>query len=213
MAWDVPQGALPPFLSCADLTADARLMKYGANLGVALVASVLSGCSSHSQAGPTPAQESATTAAQQATSLASTTKCPAADWRCFADEAHTVGPLLGPGKASGEHVTGVLVWPAQTGQRLRGMAAQLSRPGQAGYMALTELPGQADLTPTQSWTHSTHVQGVTALFSDEPSFVRLKWNDHGRKMQLAVSKTLPGPVPTEAQMLATANALVLYSGA
>lgn len=186
-------------------------MRFQGVLGLAAAVVALSGCSSRAQADPSPAQVSATVAAQLADRMSATTKCPPANWRCFADEAHTVGPLLGPAKASGLRVSGVEVWPAEAGQSLRGMAAQLSRPGYVGYVALTELPGQANLAPTQTWTHTTRVHGVAALFSDEPSFVRLKWNIHGRKMQLAVNKTLPGVLPTEAQMLAIANALVLYS--
>lgn len=172
------------------------------------------GCSSQSQsqADPTPARASETLASMNAASMSSTTRCPEADWRCFPAEVQTVGgTLLGPAKSSGLRVTGILIWPAEAGVVLRGIAVQLPRPGGVGYIALSELPGKADLTPTQAWTHATRVQGTTALFDDEPQFVKLKWNEHGRKMLLSVSKQLPGAIPSETQMLALAQALVVYS--
>lgn len=205
------------------VTLQARVLKSGTpevdkvrvrrHAAVAVLGALaVTGCSSQSQAEPTPAQVSATLAAQGDAMLSSTARCPEADWRCIPDTVSTVGgTLLGPAKSSSLRVTGMLVWPAESGQALRGIAVQLPRPGGTGYMALTELPGTADLTPTQTWTHTTRVQGTTALFDDEPQFVKLKWNQHGRQMTLSVAKHLPGAVPTEAQMLAAAQALVPYS--
>lgn len=175
---------------------------------------LLSGCSSQSDATPTPAAVSATLAAQLAASMSSAAQCPEADWRCFPTEATAAGgPLLGPAKAAGMRVSGVLVWPAHAGQALRGVAVQLSRPGKVGYTSLSELPGEAGLTPDKAWKRATQVRGTAALFSSDVYFARVQWNEHGRKMQLAVSKTLPGAVPSEAQLLATADALVLYAAA
>jgi hypothetical protein len=144
--------------------------------------------------------------------MSSTTVCPAANWSCFADKVPTVGgPLLGPAKASGLRVSDVKVWPAVAGLPLRGIVAQLSLPGHVGYMGLSELPGGANLSANQTSTHATRVQGTTALFIEQREGEGLKWNLRGRKMTLWVDKALPGVIPTEAQLVATANALVLYT--
>jgi hypothetical protein len=102
---------------------------------------------------------------------------------------------------------------ALQGETLRGVDVQLSYPGRTGYTSLSELPGKADLTPTKAWMRATRVRGTTALFSSDVYGVKLSWNEQARKMRLWVSKTLGGPVPTESQLLAMANALVVYAGA